>query len=290
MLQGARQQGIKEHVKVKKKHDATGVGAVYTLTRMRLCSAFLHTPPACIIHTLILVSLLLLTSCCCCLQLEAIAKARDWTAGMAAYDLVLAKMKPVTAAADTPEQEPPASGRKKKRKQPEPASEPVEANVLVAAASKPQKIKKSKKKTKGQPQLDTETAPQSDAAASPGPISALKAVAEAQPHTQIVPLKAVTAAKGRHIGRYHRVAAAKKAKGYSSSDLAAILGVESLPAAAPAAVVAQPTIAQVCTHIKQRTALSWQGHVCHYLVVVSMCLLTQQVCLWRTNTEVWTHC
>lgn len=27
-LQGARQQGIKEHVKVKKKHDSTGVGAV----------------------------------------------------------------------------------------------------------------------------------------------------------------------------------------------------------------------------------------------------------------------
>jgi len=27
-MQGARQQGIKEHVKVKKKHDSTGVGAV----------------------------------------------------------------------------------------------------------------------------------------------------------------------------------------------------------------------------------------------------------------------
>ena len=27
-VQGARQQGIKEHVKVKKKHDSTGVGAV----------------------------------------------------------------------------------------------------------------------------------------------------------------------------------------------------------------------------------------------------------------------
>lgn len=32
-LQGARQQGIKEHVKVKKKHDSTGVGAVRSYIR-----------------------------------------------------------------------------------------------------------------------------------------------------------------------------------------------------------------------------------------------------------------
>ena len=219
---------------------------------MHLQSTFPHPSSAHVIHTVIVVALLLPTRCCCWLQLEAVAKARDWTAGMAAYDLVLAKMKPVTAAADTPEQAPPASSRKKKRKQPEPASQPVPEVVLVAAAPKPQKVKKSKKKSK-KAKVDTGTAPQPDAAAFPGVVSALKAgpapnaVAKTQPQVQIVPPKAVSSAKGRHIGRYHRVAAAKKAKGYSSSDLAAILGVESLPAA----VVALPSVVQVCKDTRQ---------------------------------------
>lgn len=41
-LQGARQQGIKEHVKVKKKHDSTGVGAVRSYTQE--VSSLLHDP------------------------------------------------------------------------------------------------------------------------------------------------------------------------------------------------------------------------------------------------------
>ena len=60
-------------------------------------------------------------------------------------------------------------------------------------------------------------------------------------------------ADGYVVGRYHRVAAAKKAKGYSSSDLAAILGVESMPAAVPAAVTAAPSTAQVCKRIRACT-------------------------------------
>ncbi|KAL0019423.1 hypothetical protein WJX79_001432 [Trebouxia sp. C0005] len=119
---GARQQGIKEHVKVKKKHDSTGVGAV-----------------------------------------EAIAKARDWTAGMAAYDLVLAKMKSVGAA-----------------------SLPAK---LSSKPQSPSQINQSARKTR----------------------------------------------KGR---RYHKTTAAKKAGAYSKSDLAAILGVDSFPTAAPVSVTA----------------------------------------------------
>ena len=186
------------------------------------------------------------TACLICavpLQLEAVAKARDWTAGMAAYDLVLAKMKPMTAASDNVKTQSEPKVKSKKRKQPE----ATEERVTVAVVPQPPKEKTSKKKSKKckqQPNtcVITET-PISIPAAKPNkPDAAVTAAA-----TAVVP-KAVAAAqqaKGRHVGRYHRVTAAKKAKGYSSSDLAAILGVEAMPAAVPAAVTASPSSAQV---------------------------------------------
>ena len=59
-------------------------------------------------------------------------------------------------------------------------------------------------------------------------------------YTLQVPAQRVARRHG-HVGRYHKSTAAKKAGGYSKSDLAAILGLDSFPAAAPvAAVTAAP--------------------------------------------------
>ena len=176
------------------------------------------------------------------MQLEAVAKARDWTAGMAAYDLVLAKMKPVTTATDDSSEQPRTHSRKKKRKQPE----LTEEVVTVAAVPQPVKAtttKESKTKKRKAKQIAANTDSSTDTAATAQALPVITTAAA----TLVAP-KAVAStqqAKGRHVGRYHRVTAAKKAKGYSSSDLAAILGVEALPAAVPAAVTASPSTAQV---------------------------------------------
>ena len=196
-------------------------------------------------------------------QVEAIAKARDWTAGMAAYDLVLAKMKSVGAAV-LPSQ-PSGKTSRKKRKQPEEPSaapQPAAASLSDAAPqslkndSKKEKKVKKKRKSSGAAGAATDSKPADLSTA------ALSSTAEALPATTQVtivqPVASATAARarGRHIGRYHKTAAAKKAGAYSQSDLAAILGVDSFPIAAPitatsaaaAAAAATPSSdQQVCT-------------------------------------------
>lgn len=192
---GARQQGIKEHVKVKKKHDSTGVGAV-----------------------------------------EAITKARDWTAGMAAYDLVLAKMKSV-GAANLPAPAP-VKTNKKKRKQPEdPSESPVPAAVLHPATAQPTDKPQNKQKKKRKAGNPENAAAVNAAVITPAvkpstasPPAATEVTTVQQPSE---PKAEVTRARGRHVGRYHKTAAAKKAGAYSKSDLAAILGGDSFTAAAP---------------------------------------------------------
>lgn len=228
LLQGARQQGIKEHVKVKKKHDVTGVGAVSVYAAVQQQSSFCLIAAAPEVDTV--------------MQLEAVAKARDWTAGMAAYDLVLAKMKPVTTATESSAKQPRTSTRKKKRKQPEPTE------GLVTLAAVPQAVKavipkesKSKKRKNKQVVANTDSSTDTAATAQALPVITTAAATVVAPKA----VASTQQAKGRHVGRYHRVTAAKKAKGYSSSDLAAILGVEALPAAVPAAVTASPSTAQV---------------------------------------------
>ena len=166
--------------------------------------------------------------------MEAIAKARDWTAGMAAYDLVLAKMKSVGAA--TLPAPAPVKTSKKKRKQPEdPSESPVPAALVHHASDQeaPQNIKKKKKKAG-----KAETAAATDAAVitpavkpSKASLPAVTVVTAVQQPSE--PKAEVARARGRHIGRYHKTAAAKKAGAYSKSDLAAILGVDSFTAAAP---------------------------------------------------------
>ncbi|DBA89430.1 TPA: hypothetical protein ACH3X1_004065 [Trebouxia sp. C0004] len=190
---GARQQGIKEHVKVKKKHDSTGVGAV-----------------------------------------EAIAKARDWTAGMAAYDLVLAKMKSVGAASLPAKVSSKAS--KEKRKQPEPDAAPASATAQQQATepltdTPISKKDKKRKKAKASAAASTETYTESPLQETVLPIAGVQVTSVQEPAP-------AQRARNRHVGRYHKTAAAKKAGSYSKSDLAAILGVDSFPTAAPVSVTA----------------------------------------------------
>lgn len=150
---------------------------------------------------------------------------------MAAYDLVLAKMKSVGAA--TLPAEPLNKSSKKKRKHPEDPSNfslPVaSANTATEEPTGTCNSKRGKKKKK----KDKVVSP-TDASLStilpPSSVTptVMQDVSEARPQA--------VRARGRHIGRYHKTAAAKKAGAYSQSDLAAILGVDSLPAAAPAAI------------------------------------------------------
>ena len=181
------------------------------------------------------------------LQVEAIAKARDWTAGMAAYDLVLAKMKSVGAASLPAKVS--AKGSKKKRKQPEPDAAPASAAAQQLATQpltdRPvSKKAKKRKKAKASVAASIETYTESPLQRTVPPKIMVQATTVQEPASAQQP-------RNRHVGRYHKTAAAKKAGSYSKSDLAAILGVDSFPTAAPVSVsaVAQSSEEQVCTRL-----------------------------------------
>lgn len=174
------------------------------------------------------------------MQIEAITKARDWTAGMAAYDLVLAKMKSVGAATLPAEPQTTSHKSKKKRKQPE---DPSDSSVPVAnvdtVTQEPEGIRNSRssKKSKKDNNASAKDANAVPPAGSPSISLPHVTVASAVAMQDVLETRPqAVRARGRHIGRYHKTAAAKKAGLYSQSDLAAILGVDSLPAAAPAAI------------------------------------------------------
>jgi len=181
------------------------------------------------------------------LQVEAIAKARDWTAGMAAYDLVLAKMKSVGAASLPSKVS--AKASKKKRKQPEPDTAPASATAQQLATDpvteQPvSKKDKKRKKAKASAATSTETSTESSLQGTVLPTVMVQVTTVQEPAPAQQP-------RNRHVGRYHKTAAAKKAGSYSKSDLAAILGVDSFPTAAPVSVtaVAQSSEEQVCTRL-----------------------------------------
>lgn len=173
------------------------------------------------------------------MQIEAITKARDWTAGMAAYDLVLAKMKSVGAATLPAEPQTRSRKSKKKRKQPE---DPSDSSVPVANDTVTQEPEgmcnsRSSKKSRRDNSVSATNANVAPPAGSPNISLPHVTVASAVAMQDVIETKPqAIRARGRHIGRYHKTAAAKKAGSYSQSDLAAILGVDSLPAAAPAAI------------------------------------------------------
>lgn len=186
------------------------------------------------------------------MQIEAITKARDWTAGMAAYDLVLAKMKSVGAA--TLPAEPSTKPNRKKRKQPEaPSDLPLPDTGTNSASAEPSgtsQSKKGKRKQKDKPlssAADANSLPSAASLSMASPIATAAVNSAAPPVTVMLDLPEAkpqaVRARGRHIGRYHKTTAAKKAGAYSRSDLAAILGVDSLPAAAMAPI----TVAAITT-------------------------------------------
>lgn len=170
----------------------------------------------------------------CYLQIEAIAKARDWTAGMAAYDMVLAKMKSV-GTASLPTQ----GSAKKKRKQPESdspaaAAQPPATDSIQRTFSKLDKKKKKAKAaaaTNASPNTELQSQPAAQKTVLPSPVIQVTTVQQPAPAQR---------SRGRHVGRYHKTTAAKKAGSYSKSDLAAILGVDSFPTAAPVSLATAP--------------------------------------------------
>ena len=154
---------------------------------------------------------------------------------MAAYDLVLAKMKPVGAA---PLQAlGSAKVSKKKRKQPEPDAVPaaiiadklhIDQVADKLSSKKEKKTKKTKAAAAAFAEASTESQNESVAQTAVAQPAVVQVMTTQQPHR----------ARGRHVGRYHKTTAAKKAGSYSKSDLAAILGVDSFPTAAPVALAA----------------------------------------------------
>ena len=161
---------------------------------------------------------------------------------MAAYDLVLAKMKSFGAAP-----EPAAKPSKKKRKRPEtqaestvlrsPSPATLQAADLPVPSSTTDKKQKRQKTTPG-PSTGAQTSLQTVSQPKASIKTTVQKPAPAPASVKDPSAGQSQQARGRHTGRYHKVAAAKKAGSYSRSDLAAILGVDSFPSAA--AVTAEP--------------------------------------------------
>ena len=142
-----------------------------------------------------------------------------------------------------------ATASKKKRKQPEPDAAPASAAAQQLATEpltdKPvSKKDKKRKKAKASVAASIETYTEPRLQRSIPPKIMVQATTVQEPASIQQP-------RNRHVGRYHKTAAAKKAGSYSKSDLAAILGVDSFLTAAPVSVIAaaQPSEEQVCTRL-----------------------------------------
>ena len=190
---------------------------------------------------------------------------------MAAYDLVLAKMKSVGAASLPAKVS--AKASKKKRKQPEPDTAPASAAAqqlateLVTDQPVSKKDKKSKK-AKASAAASTETSTEPPVQGGVPPKVMVQVTTVLEPASAQQP-------RNRHVGRYHKTAAAKKAGSYSKSDLAAILGVDSFPTAAPMSVAA--------------AAQSSEEQVCTRLLTVKHCALSAMLCTLIAFTTFTLH-
>ncbi|KAJ9528752.1 hypothetical protein QJQ45_020648 [Haematococcus lacustris] len=177
---GASKQGIKEHLKVRKKFDKFGMGAA-----------------------------------------EQIDKARDWTAGMWSYDKMLSGLKEVKAQHVTPVVDDSSSE----------SDSPASSSSSDSGALLPQNT---------QPKV----AVADRAGSPPRSTSSDDTGCNAPKASGNLGVSAADAAVARsrlasHAGRYQKRERAKAVRGYSASDMAAILG--AAPAAAqafPVAIVA----------------------------------------------------
>ena len=168
-VQGAQRQGIRAHIRTKKKFDNSGVG-----------------------------------------QVEAARRAQDWTADMVNFSAVLGGLQEVVArrwegAADSSDDD---------EAQPAPSEAPAAPGVPASdcAAAAPRKSSKRRRavESAGTQALEVQ------AAAAVAPAHAAASAVEAS----------VRGAEQRvtHSGRYAKRARNKRVKGYSATDLAAILG------------------------------------------------------------------
>lgn len=172
-LQGAQRQGIRTHIRTKKKFDNSGVG-----------------------------------------QVESARQAQDWTSDMVNFSAVLGSLKEVVARRvdavdssdddDGDDAEPAAAHRKPAAA---PAAESTQRGERHAAALAKGSSKRKRSAT-------AETA----ADASTPTVAAAASSAAAAPPAPVAEKRAT------HSGRYAKRARNKMVKGYSATDLAAILG------------------------------------------------------------------
>ena len=270
-LQGAMKQGITEHIRVKKIHEKTGVGAVPL-------SLFPARLPVCILPGLPLYQLTLPARS---LQAEAAVKARDWTLGMVAYDRVLAALTEVTSHHAARETDSGSDGEERVVSPTEVAAAKAAAKAVRAArkAAKAAKVLRTCYRGRLSSALQPHkpgcfipprhadnpamrgvqvTADSSAAAQPAGDHTNLEADGSAAsskkkrkqrllPAQDPEPARTEPAAaeaavpaepeakrvrRATHVGRFKRREAGKRVRGYSSDDLTAILGGQPQAAAA----------------------------------------------------------
>jgi len=245
--QGAKKQGIREHVKVRKKHDSAGVGAVRWLAAPFIFAVASMVVRACRRR---------LTGRA--VQVEAVKQARDWTLGMAAFDRVLAALnqapaapagagpvagpdalgaQPQVAAADDcaggPAAEPP-----RKRRKAAPAGGAAEgkrrragtaADACASGAPAEPEPRGKRRKCAGAQGDGAQAAPNGAVAAAGGAAESAAAPAGGEAGGEGAAAAGEGRAGGSHLARFTRRRRCKDARSYSGADLAAILGAAPEP-------------------------------------------------------------
>jgi len=245
--QGAKKQGIREHVKVRKKHDSAGVGAVRWLAAPFIFAVASMVVRACRRR---------LTGRA--VQVEAVKQARDWTLGMAAFDRVLAALNqaPAAPAGAGPEAGPdtlgaqpqvaaaddgagiPAAEPPRKRRKAAPASGAAEgkrqracaaADACASGAPAEPEPRGKRRKRAGAQGDGAQAALDGATAAAGGAAESAAAPAGAEAGGADATAAGEGRAGGSHLARFTRRRRCKDARSYSGADLAAILGAAPEP-------------------------------------------------------------
>lgn len=235
--QGAQKQGIAEHVKVRKKFDALGVGAAEKAQHSRdWTTGMFH-------YESVLSGLK-----------EISAKKRG-----KASDSGSSEEAAEASSSDDQSSDDRKSSRGKKRAADEKGTKGAKAAQLSAvkdgkgskggkavaaaaakgssaAAPKPSKRKKATEPSNSSSSSSSESDDNSDDSSSSGASSSGSESADSVPEASRRKKFAT------HVGRYQKREHAKMVNNYSSSDLAAILGATAAPAAPPAAVASPAAV------------------------------------------------
>jgi Pin2-interacting protein X1 len=232
---GAAKQGIKTHIKVKKKFENWGVGAVSNRLPARMwlvpccLSCTLHLATLCVANLPSCPSAWILNAPTAFYsplpQVEAAEHAQNWTNGMLDFHRVLSNLTEVVSehakrrssdsssssdsgSSSDEEEDSDASGGK---------PPPQQTGEPAAAAGGNKKRKQASSSSSSSDESD------SDSSSS-----------EEEGEEEAVPAAPQRVRAATHLGRFKKREAGKMTKGYSEHDLAAILGADPFAAAAAA--------------------------------------------------------